>query len=80
MPGSACSARNAWLGLQAPRITCEPISSPSLLSRVACMSISVMTPNPCCASADRTSVTTESNGRSTVVLMPYATACSYLSS
>src|SRR5664279_2338615 len=67
--GSACSAAWASGGRQAPRITWGAMSAPSFAFSVACMSISVSTPNPCAASASRVAVRVSSNGRYTVTVI-----------
>src|SRR5512132_3188544 len=54
MDGSACSAAWASGGLQAPRMTSWGTATPSLVFRVARISISVRMPNPCALSASRT--------------------------
>ena len=51
--GSACRAAWASGGRQAPRMTWGGTSTSSLAFRVARMSISVSTPNPCSAKASR---------------------------
>src|SRR5665811_148994 len=54
---------------QAPRMTCAGMSASSFFFNVAARSISVRTPKPCSASAERVLARVSSNPPRTVVLM-----------